>query len=85
MSSLSTQETQKEIAERTPALKRAVQSQIEPLSVTVRRASELTGIGQTKLWEMIGAGVIESVKIAGRRLLLYESLKKLVAQVQPPA
>lgn len=50
----------------------------ETLAITVKRGTEILGIGPTKIYELIAAGAIESVKIGGRRLLVYESLKRLV-------
>jgi len=60
---------------------KAIEPSAETLAVTVRRASQLLGIGPTKIYEMIAAGAIDSFKIGNRRLLKYESLKRLVAKV----
>ena len=51
---------------------------IEPILVTVRTACRLVGLGPTKLYELLKAGAIESTKIGGKRLLVYQSLKGLV-------
>jgi excisionase family DNA binding protein len=49
--------------------------ELEPLLVSVKTACRLLGIGHSKLYELIAAGVIKSKKIGGKRLLDYQSLK----------
>lgn len=50
------------------------------LRISVRRseACRLTGIGRTKLFELIGAGKVDVVKIGSRTLVLTESLRSLL-------
>lgn len=55
------------------------EASIEPLFVTMKTGSRITGLGPTKLYEMLGLGAIESIKVGSRRLIKYESLKKLGA------
>ncbi len=50
---------------------------IEPLFVTIKTASRITGLGATMLYEMLSVGAIKGFKIGNRRLLDYQSLKKL--------
>lgn len=50
---------------------------LEPLYVTVKTGCRITALGATKMYEMIAAGAIESIKVDGRRLLVYASLKRL--------
>jgi excisionase family DNA binding protein len=40
--------------------------------------SRLSGIGRSKVYEMIAAGEIESVYIGGRRLIVVDSWRRLV-------
>jgi len=47
------------------------------ISCTVPEATEATGLGHTKLYELINDGKIESFKIGSRRLIKVESLRKL--------
>lgn len=61
------------------------ESTIEPLFVTLRTGSRITGLGHTKLYELLDAGAIESVKVGGRRLIKYESLKKIGTPVPAKA
>ena len=48
------------------------------ITTTVKDACAMSGIGRTKLNELIGSGQIESVKIGKRRLVKVESLKRLL-------
>lgn len=57
--------------------------QLEPIYVTVQRGCELTGLGATKFYELIAAGAVETIKIGNRRLIRYESLKR-IGQSQVP-
>ncbi len=50
----------------------------ERLSVTVREAVELTGLGQNTIYDLIGDGTLESAKIGGRRLIIFTSLKAML-------
>jgi hypothetical protein len=49
---------------------------LEPLTVTVPVALRLSGLGRTKLYEMIGKREIETVTIGSRRLIVLASLKR---------
>ena len=50
----------------------------EPISVRISAAVRLTGIGRSTLYELIGSGQIETVKIGRSTLILYRSLKRLI-------
>lgn len=47
----------------------------EPLSVRVREACRLTGIGRSKLYELISAGEIEIIKVGTITLIPVQSLR----------
>ena len=49
----------------------------ERLTCSVKDAMMATGIGKTKLYELIGDGVVNTVKVGGKRLVVIESLKRL--------
>jgi excisionase family DNA binding protein len=49
-----------------------------PLTVRVREACRLTGIGRSKLYELIAAGEIEIVKVGAITLIPVESLRRLL-------
>jgi len=48
-----------------------------PLSVTVPTAVAITGIGRSKLYELIKAGKVRIVKIGSRTLCNYSDLERL--------
>jgi excisionase family DNA binding protein len=50
------------------------------LTCTVREACHETGIGKTRMHELISGGVLESVKIGRRRLVKVTSLLRLVQE-----
>src|SRR5262249_2325052 len=62
---------------------------VPPLAVTVARACELTGFGQTSIWAFIKDGRLGAVRMPGvrRTLISYESLRRLLegAGTQPQA
>jgi excisionase family DNA binding protein len=49
-----------------------------PIIVRVREASRLTGIGRSKLYELIAAGEIEIVKVGTITLIPVASLKRFL-------
>jgi hypothetical protein len=51
---------------------------IEPLTVRIPVAIQLTGIGRSKLYELIKAGDVETVKIGTATLVTMASLRRLV-------
>jgi len=50
----------------------------EPLSVRIKEACRLTGIGRSKLYELITSGDIEIVKVGAITLVPISSLKRLL-------
>jgi excisionase family DNA binding protein len=66
-----------------PAVERKRNSRREPLkpiSVTVDDTCRITGLGRTKVYEPIGEGVLKTVAIGRRRLVLYTSIEALLDQ-----
>ena len=55
---------------------------IEPISVRIPEACRLTGIGRSKLYELIAEGRIEVVKVGAMTLVPYASLKDLIDQAR---
>lgn len=55
-----------------------MEQDLEPISVTVKTACRITGLGPTTIYELIAADAVRSTKVKGRRLLDYASLKKLI-------
>jgi excisionase family DNA binding protein len=50
----------------------------ERLSCTVHEACMVTGLGRTKLYELIGSGQLITTTIGRRRLVIVRSLLELV-------
>lgn len=56
-----------------------------PLSITVKRACELSGLGLSSIWAFVRDGRLQVVRVPGvrRTLVTYASLARLLAP--PPA
>ncbi|WP_316227106.1 excisionase family DNA-binding protein [Bradyrhizobium sp. SZCCHNS3052] len=54
------------------------------LTCTVAEACEATGLGRTKLYELIGNGRITTTTIGRRRLVIVQSLLSLVGLNEAP-
>jgi excisionase family DNA binding protein len=50
---------------------------IEPLTVRISTAVQLTGISRSRLYELIQSGELETVKVGRSTLIPYRSLKTL--------
>lgn len=50
---------------------------IEPVLIGRLEAAKMLGLGSTKTDELISDGVLESVRIGGRRLVKIASVRKL--------
>ena len=57
--------------------------QIEPLTVRIPEALRLTGIGRSKLYQLIKSGDVQTVKIGTATLVVMASLRRLVRVDQP--
>lgn len=51
-----------------------------PLAVRVREACRLTGIGRSKLYELIAAGEIRVVKVGSITLIPFAGLQQFLEQ-----
>lgn len=49
------------------------------ISVTPRKAVELSGLSRTNLYRLMKSGELPSHKVRGRRLIVYSDLLALVA------
>ena len=54
----------------------------EPLAVRIPDAVRMTGIGRSKLYELIASGDLETVKIGRCTLVTIEALKDLLAKAR---
>ena len=52
----------------------------DPITVRIREACRMTGIGRSKLYELIGFGEIETIKVGAMTLIPVDSLKAFVAR-----
>jgi excisionase family DNA binding protein len=50
---------------------------IEPLTVRISMAVQLTGISRSRIYELIQSGELETVKVGRSTLIPYTSLKTL--------
>lgn len=63
----------------TPATFAITRLPLEPLTVRIPVAVQLTGIGRSKLYQLIAAGEVETVKVGASTLVSVASLRQLVA------
>lgn len=66
----------------TPSISEAGESKTIPfaqrLTCTINEACEVTGLGRTKLYEMIGARYLATTTVGRRRLVVVRSLLSLL-------
>ena len=66
----------------TPSASEAVRPQMVPfvqkLTCTINEACEVTGLGRTKLYELIGDGHLATTTVGRRRLVVVRSLLSLL-------
>ena len=55
---------------------------VEPISVRIREACRLTGIGRSKLYQLIDSGELNVVKIGRITLVPMSSLRALIERAQ---
>jgi excisionase family DNA binding protein len=58
---------------------RNLAAQPEPITISIKEALRISGLGLTKIYELINDGRLETVKVDNRRLVNYESLKSLLS------
>ena len=51
---------------------------LKPVSATIDDTCHITGLGRTKVYELIGEGKLKAVAIGRRRLVLYSSIEELI-------
>ena len=54
----------------------------EPLAVRIPDAVRMTGIGRSKLYELIASGELETIKIGRCTLVTIDALKALLANAR---
>lgn len=55
---------------------------MEPVTVTIEGARKATGLGTTKIYELINAGQLRTVKVGRRTLIKIASIHALVDQAE---
>ena len=65
----------------TTGRKSVSKSQLEPLAVSPQQACVLLGIGNTRLYELIGAGELVAYKEGRARRITMASIRARVAQL----
>jgi len=51
---------------------------MERITVTVAAAREMTGLGNTKIFELLASGHLRRVKVGRRTLITTESIRALI-------
>lgn len=55
------------------------QLEMKPVAISVRTAGQLSGLGRTRLYELMNAGRLASVSVGRRRLISLASLEDLLS------
>jgi excisionase family DNA binding protein len=50
---------------------------LKPITITVETALRVSGLGRTKLYQLIKEGKLRTVTVGRRRLVVYSSLEEL--------
>lgn len=62
---------------------RAQELPLEPLTVSVREAARLSGIGRSTLYVLMASKRLDYARVGRSRLVLVPSLKRLRAPMRP--
>jgi hypothetical protein len=62
----------------TPNLSNNAVESAPPITITIGVARRLSGLGYTTIWKLIGEGTLQTVHVGRRRLILYDSLLRLL-------
>lgn len=65
-------------------IERAWEQKIEPLTVRISTAVRITGLSRSRIYELIQAGDLDTVKVGRATLVQYASLKTLTASPTLP-
>src|SRR6185503_8549487 len=66
-------------SERESSISTSISPDSEPLTVTIARAKDLSGLGLTTLWALIRDRRLETVRVGRRTLVIYRSLRTLLS------
>jgi len=76
---------QRDIADAVSARPRALEDDVDKLLLTPHEAAQVLGIGRSKLYQLMRAGTVPSVRIGSCRRIPAASLPDLIAQLQADA
>jgi hypothetical protein len=51
---------------------------LEPITATIPEFRRISGIGRSRIYELLDAGELESIHIGSRRLILIDSYRRLI-------
>lgn len=51
---------------------------MQPFTVTIETARDLTGLGNTKIFELLASGQLKRVKVGRRTLITTDSIRALI-------
>jgi excisionase family DNA binding protein len=54
---------------------------MDPLAVSILEAARLTSLCRSTIYELLNAGKLKSIKVGGRHLVDYGSIKELMRTV----
>jgi hypothetical protein len=57
----------------------------DPITATIPEFRRLSGIGRSRIYELLDAGEIESVYIGSRRLILIDTYRRLIERQRVPS
>jgi excisionase family DNA binding protein len=63
-------------------LLRAEASAPEPEAVSIDETCRLTGLGRSKVYQLIASGTLPSLKIGKRRLVRPSAIRRLIADLE---
>ncbi len=49
----------------------------EPLTITIRQTEQTLNLGHTSVYRLIKSGALETVKVGGKTLVKYPSVKRV--------
>ena len=55
----------------------------QPIAVTIPGAASMTGLGRSRIYELIGAGTLEARKAGRRTLVMTDSLRAYLSSLPP--
>jgi hypothetical protein len=55
----------------------------QPIGLTIPSAASMTGLGRTRIYELIGAGVLDARKAGRRTIIMGDSLRAYLSTLPP--